>query len=76
MKKTNIFCRVLSLLLAFVLVAGYMIPARAVEAETGLKFGFQQIGNDAVSAELPLAQADRAAVLNFVVDKTQKPKNR
>ena len=60
MKKTNIFCRVLSLLLAFVLVAGYMIPARAVEAETGLKFGVQQIGNDAVSAELPLAQADRA----------------
>ena len=60
MKKNNFLRRGLSLLLAFVLAEGYLVPARAVENGSELKLGIEQIGNDAVSAELPLAQVDRA----------------
>ena len=48
--------RMITLLLAFVLVAGYLPAVKAVENDTELSFGIEQIGNDAVSAELPLAQ--------------------
>ena len=54
MKKNDLFRRALSLLLAVVLVAGYLVPARAEESGSELRFGIEQIGNDAVSAELPL----------------------
>ena len=61
MKKSNFLRRGLCLLLAFVLVAGYLTPAGAVEPDAGLTFGIEQIGNDAVSAELPLAKVDNTA---------------
>ena len=60
MKKTNFFRRGLSLLLAFALVAGYLVPAKAVENGSELKLGIEQIGNDSVSAKLPMAQANSA----------------
>ena len=60
MKKSNFLRRGLSLLLAFVLVAGYLPAAKAVENDTELSFGIEQIGNEAVSAELPLAQVETA----------------
>ena len=55
MKKNDLFRRALSLLLAVVLVASYLVPARAEESGSELRFGIEQIGNDVVSAELPLA---------------------
>ena len=61
MKKSNFLRRGLCLLLAFVLVAGYLTPAGAVEPDAGLTFGIEQIGNDAVSAELPLAKVENTS---------------
>ena len=52
MKKSNFLRRGLCLLLAFVLVAGYLTPAGAVEPDAGLTFGIEKIGNDAVVAVL------------------------
>jgi len=58
MKKTTLVRRGLALLLAFVLTAGWLVPA---QAQTGseLKLGIEQIGNELVSAGLPLVQMDR-----------------
>lgn len=60
MKRANFFRRGLSLLLAVALLAGYLIPAGAVESDSDLKFGIEQISNDSVSAKLPMAQAGSA----------------
>ena len=60
MKKTNFFRRGLSMLLVLVLAAGYLIPAQAVETGSEYRLGIEQIGNDAVSAELPMAQTTGA----------------
>ncbi len=60
MKKINFLRRGLCLLLAFVLVGGYLFPAGAVETGSELKLGIEQISNDVVSAELPMAQTNRA----------------
>ena len=38
MKRANFFRRGLSLLLAVALLAGYLIPAGAVESDSDLKF--------------------------------------
>ena len=60
MKKTNFFRRALSWLLVLALVAGYLIPAGAATSGSELRLGIEQIGNDAVSAGLPMAQTERA----------------
>ena len=55
MKKTELFRKVLSLLLAVTMLAGLALPAGAVTADSELRFELEQIDNSAVTAE-PLNQ--------------------
>ena len=55
MKKSELFRKVLSLLLAVVMLAGIALPAGAVSADSELHFDLVQIDNSAVTAQ-PLNQ--------------------
>ncbi len=56
MKKTELFRRVLVLLLVVTMLAGYALPAGAVGADNELRFELEQIDNSAVTAERPMQQ--------------------
>ena len=56
MKQNRGFRRVLSLILAAAMLAGFWLPVGAVEADSDLYYEIEQIENSAVTAALPMEQ--------------------